>query len=536
MRDPVALHAEMMGDIMYYHQAIQQDDASEFVKAIEKEVEAHVKENHRELVKRIDVPPDTDVLQAIWSMRHKQNKARLNIHGGKQVYGMNYFETYAPVVSLYAVRFLICLGMLLDWNMHQVDFVLAYPQAPIEHDMYMEPPPGIETKHGHSKDYVLKLLANLYGQKQAGRVWNQYLVNHLLQIGFKQSLIDECVFYRGNIIFVVYLDDGIFFGSDDDTITQIITQMQNLGMNIEDQGHPADYVGVNIKKLKNGTYEFTQKTLIDAIINDVDIGDAYTKPVPAKVTLQLHAFKSLPKFDGRFHYCSAVGKLNYLAQTTRPDIMYAVHPVAKYSSDPRTEHGDAIIYLVQYLKATRHLGLQFMPDPSKGFQCYCNTDFSGKWNKEFAPTDPSTAKSRSGWIIFYANCPIIWASKLQSQVALSTTEAEYIAMSMALCDVIPLMELLKEMQELKFDIANSQPYVYCKVFEDNSRTLELARLPRLRPRTKHINVCDHHFREHVRKGLIKIFPVDTEDQIADALTKALVQNLFVRHRKLMCGQ
>ena len=109
-------------------------------------------------------------------------------------------------------------------------------------------------------------------------------------------------------------------------------------------------------------------------------------------------------------------------------------------------------------------------------------------------------------------------------------------MSMALRDVIPLMELIKEMQERKFDIINSQPYVYCKVFEDNSGALELARLPRLRPRTKHINVCYHHFREHVRKGLIKIFPVDTKDQIADALTKPLTQNLFVRHRKLMCGQ
>ena len=218
-----------------------------------------------------------------------KHKAKLNIHGGKQVYGMNYFETYAPVVTLYAVLFLICLGMILSWNMRQIDFGLAYPQALIEHDMYTELPPGIETKHSHSNDYVLKLLAiaNLYGQKQASRVWNQYLVNHLLQIGFKQSLIDECVFYKGNIIFVVYVDDSIFFGSDDETIMQIITitQMQNLGMNIEDQGHTADYVGVNIKKLKNSTYKFTQKALVDAIISDVDIGDAYINRNGLKVVM-----------------------------------------------------------------------------------------------------------------------------------------------------------------------------------------------------------------------------------------------------------
>jgi hypothetical protein len=150
--------------------------------------------------------------------------------------------------------------------------------------------------------------------------------------------------------------------------------------------------------------------------------------------------------------------------------------------------------------------------------------------------DPSTAKSRSGWIIFYAGCPVSWASKLQSQVALSTTEAEYIAMSQALHDVIPSMNLLQEMSERKFQVICNVPYVYCKVFEDNSGALELTRLPKLRPRTKHINVCYHHFRKHMRKGLIKIFPINTKDQIADVLTKVLSQNDFQRHCRYMCGK
>jgi hypothetical protein len=118
---------------------------------------------------------------------------------------------------------------------------------------------------------------------------------------------------------------------------------------------------------------------------------------------------------------SAVSKLNYLAQTTRSDIMYTTHQIAKYSSDRRQSHGEAILYLVRYLKKTRDIGLKFTPDPTKGFECYCDSDFSGLWNKEFASVDPSTANSQSGWIIFYAGCPISWASKLQSQVALSTT-------------------------------------------------------------------------------------------------------------------
>ncbi len=92
--------------------------------------------------------------------------------------------------------------------------------------------------------------------------------------------------------------------------------------------------------------------------------------------------------------------------------MYATHQIAKYSSDPRQSHGEAVLYLVCYLKKTLDLGLKFMPDPKKGFECYCDADFSGNWNKAFTPTDPSTAKSRSGWIIFYAGCPVSWASKL----------------------------------------------------------------------------------------------------------------------------
>jgi hypothetical protein len=99
---------------------------------------------------------------------------------------------------------------------------MAYPQAPIEMDMYMELPTGIHTKHGNSKDHVLKLLTNIYGQKQASPVCNSYLVTKLREINFKQSLIDDCVFYRDNVIFIVYVDDGIFLGPSDQQLHDII--------------------------------------------------------------------------------------------------------------------------------------------------------------------------------------------------------------------------------------------------------------------------------------------------------------------------
>jgi hypothetical protein len=108
-------------------------------------------------------------------------------------------------------------------------------------------------------------------------------------------------------------------------------------------------------------------------------------------------------------------------------------------------------------------------------------------------------------------------------------------MSQALCDVIPIMNLLQEMREQNFKVICFKPYVYCKVFEDNTGALELARLPKLRPRTKHMSACYHHFHKHVQKGLIKIFPINTKDQIADTLTKDLAQNDFQYHCCHMCS-
>jgi hypothetical protein len=106
------------------------------------------------------------------------------------------------------------------------------------------------------------------------------------------------------------------------------------------------------------------------------------------VSLHLHAFKDKPAFNLNFNYRSAVGKLNYLAQTIRLDIMYASHQIAKYLSDPRQSHGEAILYLVRYLKKAHVLGLNFKPDPKKGFECYCDVDFSGNWNGNLHPWIP----------------------------------------------------------------------------------------------------------------------------------------------------
>jgi len=130
--------------------------------------------------------------------------------------------------------------------------------------------------------------------------------------------------------------------------------------------------------MRDGSIGLSQRGLIDTIIQDADLQDSKVKAVPAKVNEHVHAHLDKPPFSLNFNYRSMVSKLNYLAQTTRPDIMYATHQLAKYSSNPREPHGDAALYLVRYLKKSRDIGLRFTPDPEKGFECNCDANFSEK--------------------------------------------------------------------------------------------------------------------------------------------------------------
>jgi hypothetical protein len=175
------------------------------------------------------------------------------------------------VVTRFALRTLLTLALLNGWHTRQIDFVQAYPQAPIEFNMYMELPKGIEMKDGNRKTHVLKLLKNLYGQKQVGRVWNQHLVAGLCKIGFQRSDVDECVFYCNKTIFVVYVDDGIFAGPDASEIKQAIKDLRKVGFDIEDKGDIKDYLGVNVTKLSDGQLKLWQPHLIEQIIQDVNL-------------------------------------------------------------------------------------------------------------------------------------------------------------------------------------------------------------------------------------------------------------------------
>jgi hypothetical protein len=518
----------------------------EFIKAMKEEVESQWENGNFTLVKRVDVPEGEIILKAVWQMKRKRDiktrkvkkwKARLNIDGSKMQEGKHYDLTYAPVARWNSIRLLLSLSALHGWHTVQIDYVLAFPQAPVERELYMEIPKGFEVNEAEKGEYVLKLHRNVYGQKQASRVWNKYLVDKLTnQLGFTQSETDECVFYRGSVMYLLYTDDSILAGPDRKEIDKVIADLKKAKLNITVEGDIQDFLGVNIERKKDGKVILTQPHLIDAILQDMKMEkpNVKTKSTPAKSSMILGRHPESEDFDDSFNYRSVIGKLNYLEKGSRPDIAYIVHQCARFTSNPKKEHGEALKWLARYLKGTKDKGMILTPNASLGLEVHVDADFVGNWNQEEAD-DKDTARSRHGYVISYAGCPIQWKSQLQTEIALSSTESEYTGLSYALRDAIPMMNLLEEMKEKGFPIDPDTPRVHCKVFEDNSGALAMGREYKYRPRTKHLCVKLHHFRHYVEQGRISIHPISTHLQPADILTKPVPQDILEKHRKVIMG-
>ena len=517
---------------------------------------------------RSDLPTGTRVLPAVWSMKRKRRiftgeiyrwKSRLTIDGSKQRYGIDYDETYSPVITWPAARFFLILSLIQGWHTRQLDFVLAYPQADVDRDLYMEIPKGVHIPGTGRGTHVLKLIKNLYGQRQAGRVWYDHLTRGLKELGFVQSSVDECVFYYKTSVFLVYVDDTILLGPNEKELADIITLLQTK-FNVESEGDLGDYLGIRLRKYKDGdqtVLELTQPQLIKSILEDLNLvskdGDKHvikSHQVPALSTKLITPDLKGPKFDNRFNYRRVIGKLLYLEKSSRPELAYAVHQCARFCNDPRQSHGEAVKRIGRYLAGTADKGMLLRPNDSTLhcwthgslpkpadalFDCWVDASHAAEWNRASATDDAATAKSRMGWVITFAGCPMLWASKMQTEIALSSTEAEYIALSQSMREVLPVMALMKEAQARKLPVNAVSPTVHCRLFEDNSGAIEIAKVPKMRPRTKHLNIKYHHFRSFVQDGSVSVHHVGTADQIADIFTKPLNLELFQKHRKALLG-
>ena len=263
--------------------------------------------------------------------------------------------------------------------------------------------------------------------------------------------------------------------------------------------------------------------------------EANGKSTPAASSAPLGTDGSGKMMAESWNYASVIGMLMYLASNSRPDIQFAVHQCARFTHAPKQSHANAVKRVVRYLLGTRSEGMTFKIDQDLALDCFADADFAGLYGYE-DDQDPVCVKSRTGYVITLGGCPVVWASKLQVETSLSTLESEYVALSMAMRELVPLRRLLAEIGEKVDSSFNLPTILHSTVFEDNNGAISLAKSPKMTPRTKHIAVKYHWFREHLgeEKGII-LTRVESANQKADIFTKGLSEELFRRIRKMLMG-
>jgi hypothetical protein len=575
--DPFAFAAGTQNnpDILSRSRMLKSDDSADFLKTENDEIAGLHDAGVFQYLPVGDIPYDRrkKLLNAIWSYRRKRrpdgtlvkHKCRICADGSQQRYGIDYWDTYSPVVQWSTVRLIMILAAVLGLSSRQVDYTQAFPQAPLDDDVYMRIPDGwaydhtteslvqiTDTPTFRDSGYCIKLQRNLYGCKQASRNWYIHLTNGLKRRGFQPSTIDPCLYIKDDCLICLYTDDCCIFAHDDAIIDKLIQDLRDDSFLLKDEGDIEDFLGIHIERTvdDDGGIEIsmTQTGLIDSIIEDLGLNTTETKhdkhDTPANEILQPDLDQ--PAFAETWIYRSVIGKLNFLAMNTRPDIAYAVHQCARFCANPRVAHGTAVKRIGRYLKTTRTKGLILRPDGENNLHAYCDSDFCGTWTPKTAH-ERGSALSRTGYVITYSNCPIFWASKLQTEIALSTCEAEYIALSMCCRQLIPMRYLLEELSKLfkvpSLDSPLCSDESRCMtglgssiILEDNAAALALANDgEKYRPRTKHLSIKWHHFRDQVVKGWLQVHKVDTKENWADIFTKPLPRPQFILLRDELMG-
>jgi histone deacetylase 1/2 len=307
---------------------------------------------------------------------------------------------------------------------------------------------------------------------------------------------------------------------------------QKFMLKVEDS--VAGFLGILMETKDNGTIELTQPGLIERIITVTGLTEGQEKFTPAD-TKPLGKDPEGPQCEERWSYPSVVGMLMYVASNTRPDVAFAVHQCARFTHCPKRSHEKAIKRIVRYLKGTKTKGMVMTPSNDLSLDMYADADFAGLWNAEDV-NDPICLQSRKGCIITLGKSPVLWASKLQTEISLSTAEAEYIALSTGMRALLPLRRLIQEIAESLGVTRDEVSKVSC-VWEDNNAALTIANSPYLNmtPRTKSIAVKYHWFRQHLIPGEIEVVRIDTKVQKADIFTKGLAKQEFESKRKMITG-
>ncbi|KAM1277315.1 hypothetical protein ACFX13_030432 [Malus domestica] len=452
--------------------------------------------------------PTMNVLPNKWVFRIKRKsdgsidrfKARLVANGFHQQPGLDYGETFSPVVTHSTIRLIIAMDVHFSWPIRQLDVQNAFLHGSISDEVYMKQPIGFVDPQYPT--HVCKLRRSLYGLKQAPRAWFQCFSNHLEHLGFVASQADSSLFVYCHglirIYLLIYVDDILITGNNIQCINTLIKDMGSV-FSMKDLGPLHYFLGMEVHRSSNGIH-LSQSKYISDLLHRTNMVACKPVSTPAVSGKRLSLYDGEPLQDIT-KFRSVVGALQYLT-FTRPDIAFSVNQVCQFMHQPTTTHWIAVKRILRYLKSTPDHGLVYKLGPLT-LTAFADSDYAG---------DPDDRKSTGRYCIFLSPNLVSWSSKKQKGVSRSSTESEYRQLAITAATISWFRKLFKDLH-----LHLSPPKVWC----DNISAIFLASNPVFHARTRHVEVDYHYIREKVTRQELQVGYVVTQDQLADFLTKGL---------------
>uniref|UniRef100_A0AAV1TWC1 Polyprotein n=1 Tax=Peronospora matthiolae TaxID=2874970 RepID=A0AAV1TWC1_9STRA len=505
-----AVEATDLAEPVTFQDAINGPDQTHWRNA----VKAELKSMHlRGVFRAAKLPRGQGAIGTKWVFKIKRKadgsvekyKARLVAKGFKQKYGIDYTETFSPVVKYVTLRMVIAITKYFDWPLDQLDVVTAFLYGVMKEKVYCVIPEGVEMDGDFD---CLELVKAIYGLKQASRVWNETFDEFVCSIGFEASAFDPCLYIKvvdGHCVLVlVYVDDVLVTGSSLELIAQTKADLKTR-FEMTDSGKCTFVLGIELVDESDGSVTMCQRRYVNDILKRFGMDECKATASPVDLSTRLVASTEAAKIDVPFR--EAVGALMHLTTATRPDIAYAVGYVSRFMENPQQEHWTAVKRIFRYLQGTKSHGLRFQPSDKIDFRGYSDADWAG---------DHADRKSTSGYTFMLMGAPVSWGSKKQSSVSLSTSEAEYIALSLAIQEGKWVHRLLCEILA-----AANEPGPDLVIREDNQSCIKMTKNPVNHGHAKHIDIKYHHIRDEVKRGEVQLEYCETSVMMADNMTKGL---------------